>query len=198
MMARPTLSPRDRRTLMLGVGVILALVTLARGVPAVRAWRVERTEHARLVDAALARTTALLARRRVVAESLVARKARLTAAAPGLIPGTSPASAAATLAGIVSGAAALTNVRIASVQVLADTTGARELPVVRVRVDAVGDVAGISRMLATLEGGPTLIRVRALALSQAEPAAPPEQVEALHARLVAEGLALVHESGSAR
>lgn len=197
-MMRPALSPRDRRALGAGVSVILALVALSRAVPAVRVWRADRLERARLVRDQVARTTTLLARRRAVAESLAARTARLTATAPGLITGDSPAAAAATLAGLVSGAAAVAGVRLTAVQVLADTVGSRELPVVRVRAEAVGDVTGLGKMLAALEGGPTLLRVRALALSQAEPAAPPEQVEALRVRLVVEGLSLISRGGGTR
>lgn len=190
-MIRPVLSPRDRRTLGVGAGVILALVVLARGVPATLAWRTDKVERARLVRDEVARTIGLLARRRVVSESLAVRMVRLTAAAPSLIGAASPASAAATLAGIVSGAAARSGVRIASTQIVAgDTARARELPIVRIRVEAVGDVTGVTRMLAQLEGGSTLLRVRSLSISQPEPAAPSEKAEALRVELVVEGLSL--------
>lgn len=195
-MIRPVLSPRDRRTLGMGVGIILAIVTLARGVPATLAWRAHAVERARLVRDEVARATGLLARRRVVGESLAVRTARLTAAAPSLIGGTSPASAAATLTGLVSGAAARSGVRIASTQVIAgDTARTRELPVARARVDAVGDVTGVTRMLAELEGGSTLLRVRSLSISQPEPAAPSEKAEALRVELVVEGLSLAPAAG---
>ncbi|MGH7621613.1 MAG: hypothetical protein ACREMU_04680, partial [Gemmatimonadaceae bacterium] len=41
------LSPRDRRTLVIGAGTVFGLVLLARGLPALRAWESSRLAEAR-------------------------------------------------------------------------------------------------------------------------------------------------------
>jgi hypothetical protein len=91
---------------------------------------------------------------------------------------------------MVSSAASAAGVRLDAVQTRADTTRAGSFTPVVVRASAVGDVRGVSRLIATLERGPTLIVLRELSISQSDPAASSERVEALRVELVAEALTL--------
>lgn len=127
---------------------------------------------------------------REVADSLRARNARYLALAPALLDGDTPAAAAATLAGLVSGAASGAQVRMGAIQLRIDTTARGAFVRVGVRADATGDVEGITGMLATLERGPEVLVFRELAITQPEPGAGDDRPEALRVELVVEGLAV--------
>jgi hypothetical protein len=59
-----------------------------------------------------------------------------------------------------------------------------------VHADVVGDIHGITTLLATLERGSARLRVRELTVTQPDAAAPGDRVEALRADLTVEGLAM--------
>jgi hypothetical protein len=179
---------------MFGALTIVTLIALTRGVPAWRAWQHAARVHLRTTLADLARTEARVSAQPALVESLAVRNARFLALAPTLLSGESPASAGATLAGLVSGAAASANVRLGAVQVQApaagDSSRGTTFTPVRVAVDVTGDIRGLTQMLALLERGPVRLAIRALAITQPAPAVPASQMEALHATLTLEGLML--------
>jgi hypothetical protein len=184
------MSRRDRRALTIGVGTIAILFSIGRGVPTLLSWeRNVRSKAGNLQDD-LDRATAEIARASVVRDSAKARGARIIALAPALVGGDSPATASATLAGIISGAAALSNVKIGALQLRCDTSSRSTFVRVGVRGEATGDIAGVAAMLAALEGGPTLLAVRELSITQPETTAPADHMEALHVELNVEGLML--------
>src|SRR5215218_5363706 len=120
----PHISARDRRTLAAGVGVIVTLLVVVRGIPAWRAWvhetRASATELVTNLHAARQRSRNFqgAARR---ADSLANAALGL---APALLDGESPAQATAALASYVSEAANTAGVRLGSVQLSADTAAA--------------------------------------------------------------------------
>jgi hypothetical protein len=183
-------SDRDRRTLVIGLALVAGLLVGFRGVPA---WR-GRYDHERAAASHLAlraaEAQAAVRGSRVRADSLDARRRRFVDLAPAILDGRTPAAAGATLAAIVSGAAAKAGLQVNSVQVRPDSAGPGIFTPVSVHADATGDVRGIAAMLGLLERGPELLAVRSLAVSGAQPAAPGTQPEALHLELTVEGLAL--------
>lgn len=189
-MSALTLSPRDRRVLALGAATIGLLFALGRGVPALRRWEREQRAEAAELAAEAARARGSVRAHGVVRDSLKARETRFLALAPLLLGGETPAVAGATLASLVSGAAAACSVRLGAVQVRADSAGQGVFTRVAVRADAVGDVRGVTGFLAALERGPALLAVRELSVSQSEPAAPPDRPEVLRIELTVEGLVL--------
>jgi hypothetical protein len=187
-----TISARDRRTLLLGASVIGSLIVLARGVPAWRGWVSEARAGAHEQVRAAADADALLTRARAARDTLAARNARYVALAPALVAGSTPAEASATLASLVSNAASLAGVKLGAVQLrpAADTAARRTFVRIGVHADIVGDIAGITTLLASLEHGPLRLRVRDVTVTQPDAAAPGDRVEALRAELTVEGLAM--------
>lgn len=205
------LSDRDRRTLMLGAIAIAALLLLTKGVPAWHAWQRDAEAGAIELATDAARSDAAIAAYPVLHDSLRVRSARLQALGSAIVAGADPASAAASLATIVSDAAADAGVKLGAVQPRVDSEphslGANRAPSrqvfthVSVRGDAIGDIVALTQFLADLEHGPALLAVRELSITQPEPAAPSNRMETLHADFAVVGLARAadvrvhHDSG---
>lgn len=193
-MRRAALSHRDRRVLTVGTVVIASLVLGARGIPAWLRWQREARLAARETTTDLVRARATLHDEPIVHDSLAARDKRLVALASAFLSGDTPAAAGATLASLVSGAAATADVRVSAVQVRADSASHEAFTRVAVRASVTGDVHGLTQFLFALERGPILLAVRALSITQPAPSAPATQVEALQADVLIEGLTLNHPS----
>lgn len=199
-MSRLVLSARDRRTLLAGASVVGGLIALARGLPAWRAWDADARASAAELTAERVRAERSVAGERSTVRAFRERAARYVALAPAVVPGPTPAAQAAALGAIVSGAAQGAGLKLGAVQVAVDSAASGDarrraaapsaFARLRVRADATGDVKGITDFLLALERGPALLRVRGLAVTQPEPAAPPERAEALRVEVVVEGLGL--------
>jgi hypothetical protein len=184
------MTQRDRKVLATGAIACAALAAGARGIPALLQWtRDSRGAAAQLVGEE-ARARASIARADETRDTLTSRNARYLALAPRLLEGESAAGAGAALASILSGAAAVSSVRVGSVQIRADTATHGVFTKVAVSVDLTGDIRGLTAMLATLERGPALLAVRELSITQPEPAAGDDRAETLRADLMVEGLML--------
>lgn len=184
------LSHRDRRTLAIGAGLVAALVLLGRGLPAWRGWDAETRASAAQKAAEAVQTEAAVRLLPASLDSLQARRARYVALGGALLDGESTAAAGASLASLVSGAAARAGVQIGSVQVRPDTAGAGTFMRITVQADGTGDLPAITRLLEALEGGRELLAVRQLSITQPNPGGAAEQPEALRLDLQVEGLAL--------
>jgi hypothetical protein len=189
-MTKPRLGVRDRRALTIGAGLIAMVLLSSRGVPAMLAWQREKDRDSDARQEKLERAMAAMSRVSSVRDSIRARGARIVALAPALVAGDTPASASASLAELMSGAAALSNVKLGALQLHADTTSRDAFVRVGVHGEATGDVTGVMSMLASLESGPTLLAVRELSITQPEPSAPADHMETLHVELTVEGLML--------
>jgi hypothetical protein len=176
----------------------VALLGGARVLPALVRWERDAQSSDISRRALLARATTAIALSNQVRDSARARGARIIALAPALLEGETPATASATLAGIISGAAVRSNVRIGALQLHADTASRGTFVRIGVRGDATGDVAGITTMLSLLESGPTLLAVRELSITQPEPGALADHAEALRVELSVEGLMLRSRTGDVK
>lgn len=188
---------RDRRALSLGALVIVAALAGARGVPALRSWSETSVASAREVVAEAERAQRGVVGASALADTMRLRSERFVALAPALLDGTSAATAGATLASIVSGAAAASDAKLGSVQIRADTpahdssgTTRRAFSRVAVRASLTADVAGLSRFLLALERGLTLLSIDELSITQSEPGAESTRPEMLQVEIVVAGLAL--------
>lgn len=185
------ISERDRRTLILGVAIVLGLITVFRGIPAWRTWvtanqalAISRTNRLAIVR----QSTNRIGETSRYTDSL----ARLTiGVAPALVDGNSPAQATAALASYLSDVAANAGVQLSGVQLTVDSTkkGA-ELYRVRVQADGSGDIRGMTTLFHLLEdGNAPLVNVKAFSISQTDPGAPANHAETLHATFELEALA---------
>lgn len=184
------ISARERRVLLAGGGLIAALLLAVRGIPAWKRWDADARAGAAEQMQAAARAAADVRGLSVLEDSVTARQARLVALAPRVLDGATPAAAGATLASLVSGAAARSGVSLGTVQVLGDTAAQGTFARVAVHGDATGDLAGISALLARLEEGPELLAVREISITQPEPGGPADRAESLRLEFTVEGLAL--------
>lgn len=192
------LSPRDRRTLLAGAAAIVLLVLLARGLPAWRRWDAGAAASAAEMTAEASRAEATVRLFPAALDSLEARRERLVALGRGVLAGGSTAGAGAELASLLAGAAARSGVQLGSVQVRADTASAATFVRVSVRADATGDLPGLLRLLALLEGGPELLAVRDVAINQPQAGGPAEQPEALRMELSVEALGIARGASMPR
>ncbi len=189
-MTRLKLGKRDGRALLRGAAAIALVLAATRGIPAWLDWQRESRGADEETRNALARDRALVMNEAAVRESTIARGRRLIALAPSILSGDSPGNAGATLAGVLSGAAALSGVRLGSVQLRGDSLSRTAFTRIGARMDATGDIRGVIAMLSAIESGPTLLSVRSLSISQPDLTAGDDRVEALHVELEVEGLML--------
>ncbi|MEO8879628.1 MAG: type II secretion system protein GspM [Gemmatimonadaceae bacterium] len=175
--------------LVIGAASIVALIIGAR-VPAVLAWKRDvraESEEGRL---AVQNARAVLGAERGVRDSAVARGRRVIALAPLLLSGDTPASASASLEGIISGAAASSNVQLGALEMRADSITRSEFTRIVVKGSANGDIQGLAHMLQQLEQGPALLAVEELSITQPELNGAADHMESLHMEIVIDGLML--------
>jgi hypothetical protein len=170
-------------------------------VPALREWSAMSVASAREVGAEARRAQRSVLGARALSDTMRARSERFVALAPMLLDGSSASTAGATLASIVSGAAAAANARLGSVQVRANTTavdtaGRRSFTRVVVRASLTADIRGLSHLLLALERNLTLLSIDELLVTQPDPAADGTRPEALQIELVVAGLA--HTTGGTK
>jgi hypothetical protein len=189
-MSRVRMSARDRRALLACVGAVSIVLALARGVPAYLSWQREARAEDAEARLALAKDRSLVTFDPAMRDSALIRGRRLIALAPVILSGDSPNSAGATLAGILSGAAAQSGVRLGAVQIRGDSLSRDAFTRIGARMDGTGDVRGVANMLAALERGPTLLSIRSFSITQPEMLAGDDRVEALRVELDVEGLML--------
>jgi hypothetical protein len=107
------------------------------------------------------------------------------------LSGASSASIAADLASLLDDIAATAGVKIASMQLRADSAPPRSLASVGVRLTGTTDVSGLAELLRLTEVADTMLVVRELSVSQPDPVAPRTRPEALHVELLVETLARI-------
>ena len=162
------MTPRDRRALMLGAGVILGALFVLRvmpiGVRAVTRLRARARESLSTV----ARAQDLLARAPAVHDSLAQVLAAIVTLAPKLVDGQSSADAQASLSGLVNAAAGRHGLKVAGLDPLPDSAVG---VFVRVALHATleGDSQGLARFVRAVETGDPMLTIPALAVAAADP-----------------------------
>jgi hypothetical protein len=179
MISKLGLSQRDRRTLVVGLGAVSSLFTIARGVPALRSWEADRKAEAQSarqqVDALRDGLRILPALR----DSVRARQARLVALDSSLLAGASPSAIAADLASTLEDLADDNALKVTAMQLHSDSVAAAGIARVEVRITGVTDVTGLAGFLRAVEGGATPLVVRDLSVSQPEPTGSDAKAEVL-------------------
>jgi len=188
-MTRGSLSPTDGRTLALGIVVVVVVLLVGKGGPALRARTKER--ELRAADAVARATRAEWARAHAseLRRTLASARNRLAIYDSALVDGATPSAASARLAELVTDAAEGTEARIGSITLSADSASTSTgLAHVSARASVSGDLNAVGLLLQSLDEGPQLLAVRELIITQTQPALPHTQAEVLQAELVIEGL----------
>jgi hypothetical protein len=191
------LQSRDRAVLLFGVATITALLLLARGIPTVSAWNATHVARATSLAYDIAAARAAPARLPAVRLALSTVRARAASIDVALVSASSAAAAVARLAALVEDRADSAGAKIVSTQLRWDSTGTRSTAHVALRVVVVADVNGLMALLRSIEGGPELLVVDELTVTQSDPAAPADRSEALRAELSVSTLARI-TAGSAQ
>lgn len=182
MTPRALSSARERRTLLLGgVIVLMAWLTTRVAPKALGAYVASRERASVLVDQA-SRARELVHDESMLRDSLGSQGRRLVELAPRLIAGRTSAEAGATISALVSGLAATSQVRLSRIEPVTDSS-AGLLVRVGVRLDAQGDIRGISRWLAMLEEGMPDLSIRSLQISATNPGGSAGQTELLRVQV---------------
>ena len=196
-MTHRVVTQRERRTVVAGIAIIAGIVGFGRGLPAWRSWMSEARASAQELRAELVRARSDVAGLKASSDSLAVRSSRLDSASRTYLDGASPNAAAASLASTVSRLAETAGVRVASVGARVDSSKLASARAIA-SVTAVGDVRGLTRLLAGIERGPLLLSVASLSVSQGEVAAADDRAEALRIEMSVEGLVAPPRKGAHR
>jgi len=192
------LAPRDRRALLLG-GTILAIVLgTFEAMPAWLSWRDEALAAAKELALELQRTRTTVNGLESVLDSAEARVARFREVGSALLVVQEPAEAPVALTDLLREAARLSSVQVDDVVTRVDTAGPLPLRRVVASVRAVGDIAGLAKLLHRLEGHRVLLAIQELNIQPLSVETPNDAVEQLRIHFTVEGLALVASAGPRR
>jgi hypothetical protein len=189
-MKKLELGARDRRAITFGLGALTLVMLASRGIPVYRDWARELRAESTEARAALSRALSIAGRAEAARDTAAARGRQMIALAPEILEGNSVNGAGATLAGILSGAAARSGVKLGAIQVRNDSLSRGTFTRIGAHMEATGDVRGLTHMLAYLEQGPTLLAIHAFAITQPDPSAGDDRTEALKLELDLEGIML--------
>lgn len=182
------MTPRDRRTLFGGVAAIIALGSIAKGVPALRAWNTDRLTSSMEANKLLAESSTDPRELQAARDTLAARAARL-AATDSAIPRTVSASTAvAQLASTLEDLADSCSVRVVSIQLRPDSVSSAGFTEVSARVNGTADVTGLAALLRAIAESNSPLAVRELTVTAQEPTAPSSKAEALRFDVLVAGL----------
>jgi hypothetical protein len=198
MSSKLGLSARDRRTLTIGSFAITSLVVVARGIPALRSWDADRKAEAYSAAQQLASLRDGLVMLPTLRDSLRVRRARLAALESDLLFGASPSAIAANLASELEDLADDNAVKVTALQLRADTVAIGGLAHVDVRLTGIADVYGLAGFLRAAESDSTLLVVRDLSVSQAEPTAADGRPEALRVDMLVAAIGTMKNRASVR
>lgn len=193
------LTDRDRRTLSIGVLAISTMLVAFRGAPALGAWESARMERARAAAAGLTSVRAKIAILPALRDSVRATRARLAAFESTLLTGATPAAIGAALASTVEDMADEHSVKVMSLQLRTDSSAVADVARAEVRITGIADIVGLAGFLTEIEGGATPLVVRAISVSQSEPAASDSKPEALHVDIMVAAIGMIgHAAESVR
>jgi type II secretion system (T2SS) protein M len=189
--ATASISRRDRRTLVAGVGIIVALTALSRGLPALRHWSAERGAR----DAELRQRVAFVrdAQRQIgpMRDSLRVRRDRLAQLNARLIGAATPNAAVAMLAALVEQLAHDARIKVSALELRGDTSSRNAVARVGVRLSAEGDVFGFAAFMSAVELQREPMTVRTLSVTTSDPLSGDDKSEVLRFDVTIEGLALI-------
>ena len=180
------MTPRDRRAMVLGAGLVVAAFLGLRVLP--RALRDVRDRRERLAaqKELLLRTRVEIRAASSLVDSAATLQRRLVAFAPAILVGRRESDAVADLARRVGVAATEQRVRLVRTVVIPDSTHAGRLRRVTVQASLEGDARGALCVLARLDAG-NAVNVTEARLTAMDPGSAPAMPEVITSELVVRG-----------
>jgi hypothetical protein len=185
------MTPRDRRTAVVGASVVVCLLAISRGLPALRAWERDREQDAARANVLLAESSIDARELSVARDTLAAREARFQAVDSLLPRAVSASAAVAALASAVEDLADSCAVRVSAIQLRPDSVAANGLMEVSARLNGVTDVAGLAAFVRAVAASKAPLAIRELTVTASEPAAPSTKAEALRFDVLVAGLSRI-------
>lgn len=189
------MTPRDRRALRWGIGVVLGAVLLARGVPAT--WRAlhRQQEELEAQRGLLARAETALADLDGLERRASATRAALVALAPRLLTGATEAEAVADLTGRIALAAGRQRTRVVRTDQVGDSAREGRLRRVTVRVQVESDWSGLAGFVQGVLADPAALPIRAVTIRGSEVPAAGAITEVLSGEVEVSGWYLTEPDG---
>jgi hypothetical protein len=158
-------SARERRTIVIGLAVIVAGLAAAYGVlPLARHW-VTREKAIAARQERLAKLRGLVSSEAQLRETLIERSAVLAAGQQRLLTGRTPALAASALQSLIQGFADQSQVTVSRLDVAgAPVSESGSLPMIPANVSAIGDIYGITELLSLLHRGSLMLEITELSV----------------------------------
>jgi hypothetical protein len=187
----PTVAPRDRRAIAVGLLVIGALLLLARGMPAWQRWAAESRSAAAAAVRRAEAAAQLVGGFEEALDSLEARTARLRALRRQPLIGSSPSDLSAQLGAYLGEVSRLSSVRLDAVDLQVDSSGGAATPTLSARLEATSDIVGTTAFLQRLETGQLLLGVRKLTVRPNPAELGRGTVERLNLELTVDAMGLI-------
>ena len=184
------ISSRDRRTLMVGVVSISAIILASQGVPAWRAWDESAQLDAAEATGALTRLERELHLLPALRDSARARASRAALAELQVIVAETAGRAGAELAERVTAMADDLGLRVTVVQIRPDSVFHASRAWVAIHLAASGDVTHLAEFLTAMESSPASFAVRELTVSPSDPLLTDGRPEILRFQVFVEALAV--------
>lgn len=164
-MSWSTMSPKDRRAIVMGAVIVLPALIFIWGVRPYRAAMAATRDELETASLALSREKAAVAQRAAPVSQRSADSA-LAMAAPRLFEGRDDAIASAQLAAYLGNVARRSRVLMQDANTRPSTTSPEGIRTLRVEVRAESDIQGVATFLHNLESGQKLVRVDRLEISR--------------------------------
>lgn len=165
-MSWSTMSPKDRRAIILGAVVVLPALVFIWGVRPYRAAMMETRDELETARLALSREKAVVAARPAAPGGQQTTDSALTMVKPRMFEGRDDAIASAQLAAYLGTVARRSRVLMQDANTRPSTSSDEGIRTLRVEVRAESDVQGVTTFLHNLESGPKLVRVDRLEISR--------------------------------
>ncbi len=165
------MSPRDRRALVLGLGVVLSAVVLLRLLPALTGQVIELRGRAVLAGRLVQDTEAAIAALPALEDSARGLTRSVVALAPRLLAGPAESAALSDLSGQLATIADRHHARVLRMAPVPDSVAAGRLRRLTAAVTLETDFRGLAACLAALARGEATLVAEAVSVSAADPLA---------------------------
>ena len=165
-MSWSTMSPKDRRAIILGAVVVLPALIFIWGVRPYRAAMTEMRDELETARLALSREKAVVAARPTAPGGQQTADSALTMVKPRMFEGRDDAIASAQLAAYLGSVARRSRVLMQDANTRPSASSEEGIRTLRVEVRAESDIQGVTTFLHNLDSGQKLVRVDRLEISR--------------------------------